>query len=158
MNMIRKIILYGVLILSWSSLFKLDKDAFKRYLPVGTFISLIYTLLSKINESQKWWKVTQTIFPRLPSNFPFAYGPFLFLPIWVFKFTFGKFWLYSITNATLGYLFAYPITNYFEKFGVYKMRRMSRNQLFLLSFSSSIVIYLYQVFINGTLKGSLGEQ
>lgn len=155
--MFKKIILYGVLLISWFSLFKLDRDSFKRYLPVGTFTSLIYTLLSKTNESQKWWKVTETIFPRLPSNFPFAYGPFLFLPIWVFKFTFDKFWLYLMTNTALGYLFAYPITDFFEKLGVYKMKRMTRNQLFLLSFSSSIVIYLYQVFINDVLKENPGQ-
>jgi hypothetical protein len=148
-----KIILYGLLILPWSSLFKLDKLSFKRYLPVGTLTALIFILLGWINEKQKWWKVNNPISSNLPPNFPFAFGPFFILPIWMFKFTFGRFWLYAIINFVSDLLFAYPITSLFEKIGVYKMKKMTRIQLFFLSFSSAIIIYLYQMVLSG--KGNI---
>lgn len=153
-----KLILYSVLILSWSSLFKLDKFTFKRYLPVGTFTALIYTLLSVVNLKLNWWKVIKPILHTLPSNFPFAFGPFVFLPIWIFKFTFGRFWLYLITNIVSGMLFAYPITTLFGKLGIYKLQKMTRVQLFFLSVSSSILIYLYQLCIEEALKSRPEQQ
>jgi hypothetical protein len=149
---VKKLILYSVLILSWLSLFKLDKLTIKRYLPVGTLTALIYTFLSGVNSNVKWWKVNIKIFKKLPGNFPFALGPFVILPIWIFKFTFGKFLIYLLTNIISGILFAYPITSFFEKIGIYKMKKMNRIQLFFLSVSSSIIIYLYQLFIDGSLK------
>jgi hypothetical protein len=152
--MSRKIILYGVIILSWSTLFKLDKFTFKRYLPAGILTALIFTVLNGVNNNVKWWKVTTTIFPKLPGNFPYVIGPFIFMPIWIFKFTFGRFWLYIITNVLSGLLFAYPITSLFGKLGIYKLKRMTRIQLFFLSVSSSIIIYRYQLFIDETLVSS----
>jgi len=148
----KKMILYGLLVLSWASLLKLDKFTFKRYLPVGTFTALIYTILSEVNANTKWWKVLETIFPKLPSNFPFALGPFVALPIWIFKLTFGRFWLYLLMNIVSGVLFAYPITKLFDKLGIYTLKKMTRIQLFFLSVISSIFIYVYQVFIDDTLK------
>jgi uncharacterized membrane protein YeaQ/YmgE (transglycosylase-associated protein family) len=153
-----KFILYGLLILSWASLFKLDKYTFKRYLPAGTFTALIYTLLGGVNDNLKWWKVTKPILPKLPPNFPFAFGPFVFLPIWILKFTFGRLWLYLITNIVSGLLFAYPITSLFGKLGIYKMKKMTRIQLFFLSISSAILLYIYQLFIDETQKASLEQE
>ena len=149
-----KIILYSLLVLSWSTVFKLNKFTFKRYLPVGIFTALIFTVLSGINDKLNLWKVAKPILPPLPSNFPFAFGPFILLPIWIFKFTFGRFWLYLITNFTSGVLFAYPITTLFEKLNVYQLKNMKRIQLFFLSFGSSLLIYLYQTFIEEVIKSN----
>ncbi len=150
--MIGKIILYSLLILSWSSLLKLDKLSFKRYLPVGILTALIFTLLSGVNNKVKLWKVTTTIFPKLPPNFPFVFGPFIFLTIWIFKFTFGRFWLYLLTNTFADLLLAYPLTSFFEKFNIYKLKKITRFQVFLIAISSAIILYIYQLFINDTLN------
>ncbi|KKI90408.1 hypothetical protein WQ54_20840 [Bacillus sp. SA1-12] len=153
-----KVILYGVLIISWASLFKLDKFSFKRYLPVGILTAFLYTILSAINEKTKWWVVKKSILPKLPSNFPFAFGPFIFLPIWLFKLTLGRFWLYLTINIGLGIFFAYPLTTLFEKVNIYKMKNMSRIQLVFLSVSSSVILYLYQVFLEEVLKPITNKQ
>ncbi|MGM7722294.1 hypothetical protein [Metabacillus sp. Hm71] len=99
-----------------------------------------------------------SILPKLPSNFPFAFGPFIFLPIWLFKFTLGRFWLYLAANIGLGIIFAYPLTTLFEKLNIYKMKNMTRIQLFLLSVSSSVILYLYQLFLEDALKPVTNKQ
>lgn len=52
-----------------------------------------------------------------------------------------------LTNIISDYLFAYPLTSLAEKLGVYKMGKMSRKQLFLLSIAVAIINYLYQALI-----------
>jgi hypothetical protein len=49
-------------------------------------------------------------------------------------------------------MFAYPLTSIAEKLKVYKMVNMTRFQLFILSIATSIINYLYQLFIQGVLK------
>ncbi len=57
-----------------------------------------------------------------------------------------------LVNGLFDYMFAYPLTTIAEKLKVYKMVNMSRFQLFTLSIATSIINYLYQLFIEDVLK------
>lgn len=142
-----KLMMYILLIMPWLSVFKLGKFSFKRYLPTIIFSDLIIALISELSRSLKWWKVKNPIFPKLASDVSFLFGPFTVLNLWIFKLTYKRFWLYLLTNIFSGYLFAYPLTTIAERLGVYKMVRMKRNQLFLLSVGVAMINYLYQFFI-----------
>ena len=144
--------LLALLLLPWLSLFKIDKMTFKRYLPVLTFSSLVIALLSELSKSYKWWKVRKPIFPKLSSNISFIFGPFFIANLWVFKLTYGNFKNYLLVNGLFDYLFAYPLTTLAEKLKIYKMVNMTRFQLFALSIATSIINYLYQLFIGDVLK------
>lgn len=87
------------------------------------------------------------IFPRLATDVSFVFGPFTILNFWIFKLTYKRFWVYLLTNIIADYLFAYPLTTLAEKLRVYKMGKMSRKQLFLLSIVVSILNYLYHFLI-----------
>ncbi|MBY0089347.1 hypothetical protein H7S74_22420 [Priestia aryabhattai] len=151
-----KVMLLTLLLLPWLSLFKVDKITFKRYLPVLTFSSLVIALLSELSKSYTWWKVRKPLFPKLSSNMSFLFGPFFIANLWVFKLTYGNFKNYLLVNGLFDYMFAYPLTTLAEKLKVYKMVNMTRFQLFALSIATSIINYLYQLFIEDVLK-SKGE-
>lgn len=148
----RKLMLLALFLLPWLSLFKIDKMTFKRYLPVLSFSSLVIALLSELSKSYNWWKVKKPLFPKLSSDISFIFGPFFIANLWVFKLTYGNFINYLLINGLFDYMFAYPLTTIAEKLKVYKMINMTRFQLFILSIATSIINYLYQLFIEDALK------
>jgi hypothetical protein len=142
----------ALLVLPWLTVSKIDKFTFKRYLPVLTFSSLVIALISELSKSFKWWKVKKPLVPKLASDISFIFGPFFIANLWVFKLTFGRPILYFLLNVVFDYLFAYPLTTLAEKLKVYKMGTMSRFQLFLISLFTAGINYLYQLYVEETLK------
>lgn len=139
--------MYALLIIPWLTVRKIGKFSFLRFLPTVVFSDLLIALISELSRAFNWWKVKNPIFPKLATDVSFVFGPFTILMFWIFKLTYKRFWLYLLTNIFADYLFAYPLTTLAEKLGVYKMGRMSRKQLFLLSVAVAIVNYLYHFFI-----------
>lgn len=144
--------MYMLLIMPWLSVIKLGKFSFIRYLPTIIFSDLVIALISELSRELKWWKVKNPIFPKLATDVSFVFGPFTILNLWIFKLTYKRFWLYLLTNIIADYLFAYPLTTLAEKLGVYKMVKMSRKQLFILSIVVAIINYLYQFLIVEPLR------
>jgi hypothetical protein len=136
--------LYLLLVLPWLTVGKLGKKTFLRFLPTIIFSDLVIALISELSQKLKWWKVRNPIFPKLATDVSFVFGPFSIINFWIFKLTFKRFWLYLLTNIFADYLFAYPMTTIAEKLRIYKMGRMSRKQLFLLSVAVAVLNYLYQ--------------
>ena len=139
--------MYMLLIMPWLSVIKFGKSSFHRYLPTIIFSDLIIALISELSRALNWWKVKNPIFPKLATDVSFVFGPFTVLNFWIFKLTYKRFWVYLLTNIIADYLFAYPLTTLAEKLRVYKMVRMSRKQLFLLSVVVAIFNYLYHFLI-----------
>ncbi|HWL24686.1 MAG TPA: hypothetical protein VNR38_13210 [Ureibacillus sp.] len=140
--------MYLLLVLPWLSVGKLGENSLFRFLPTIIFSNWIIALVSELSQKLKWWKVKNPIFPKLATDVSFVFGPFTIINFWIFKLTFKRFWLYLLSNIFVDYLFAYPLTTIAEKLGIYKMVKMSRKQLFLLSVAVAILNYLYQkVFV-----------
>lgn len=136
-----------LLFLPWVTAVKLGKNTFLRFLPTIIFSNLMIALISELSHRLKWWKVRKPLFPQLATDVSFVFGPFTIINFWIFKLTFKRFWLYLISNIFADYLFAFPMTSLAEKLNIYKMVKMSRKQLFLLSIIVAIVNYIYQKFL-----------
>ncbi|MFS0638366.1 hypothetical protein AB1K84_20910 [Mesobacillus foraminis] len=145
--------LYLLLVLPWLTAGKLGKKTLFRFLPTIVFSDLVIALISELSQKLKWWKVRNPLFPKLATDVSFVFGPFTIINFWIFKLTFKRFWLYVLINLFADYLFAYPFTTLAEKLRIYKMGRMSRKQLFLLSLAVALLNYLYQsVFVEPLRK------
>ncbi|MCA1041546.1 hypothetical protein LCM00_18675 [Bacillus infantis] len=136
-----------LLVLPWLTVVKLGKKTFLRFLPTIIFSDLIIALISELSKKLKWWKVRKPLIPNLATDISFVFGAFSIINFWIFKLTFGRFWLYLLSNIFADYLFAYPLTTIAAKLRIYKMVRMSRKQLFLLSVAVSVLNYLYQFML-----------
>ena len=139
--------MYLLLIIPWLSIFKLGRNTFFRFMPTIVFSDLVIALISELSREYNWWKVKHPIFPKLATDVSFVFGPFSVINFWIIKLTYKKLWLYLLTNIFADYLFAYPLTTIAEKLGIYRMIRMSRKQLFILSVVVAICNYMYQLFI-----------
>jgi hypothetical protein len=97
--MLKQLILWGSLIVPWLSLLLLKKEIVKRYMPVAIFTALLVTIYNELGYTYQWWVVKERIFPII-TYVPFVYGGFLVGTLWIFHITFGKFWLYLLTNMS----------------------------------------------------------
>ncbi|WP_436371597.1 hypothetical protein [Cytobacillus sp. BC1816] len=149
--------MYLLLVLPWLTVEKLGKNTLLRFLPTIIFSDLVIALISELSQKLKWWKVRNPLFPNLATDVSFVFGPFTIINFWIFKLTFNKFWLYLLTNIFADYLFAFPLTTIAEKLRIYKMIRMNRKQLFLLSIAVAVLNYLYQsLFIEPLRRNQKG--
>lgn len=144
-----KVLLWGMLILPWFTLFFLKKEEIKRYMPVALFASLLMTIYNVVAYNQKHWEIKVTIIPWLKPLFvPGIFGGFLIVTIWIFYFTYGRFWKYIITNLAADFMFAvFPIHYLFqEKLGIYQLINITPLGRFTLFVIFAIVLYLYQLW------------
>lgn len=147
-----------LLIGPWFTFLLYGKQSFKKYLPTSVFSSLLISLISELAKSYKWWKVKTPLVPKLATDITFVFGLFLPLNLWIFKLTYHKLWLYIIGNIFSDYLFAYPLTSLAEKFKIYKLKNMTRIQLFFLSLFVALLNYLYQKFISDSISSNKKEK
>jgi hypothetical protein len=72
-------------------------------------------------------------------------GAFLIITLWIFYYTYRKFWVYLITNLILDFMFAiFPIHYLFQdKLKIYQLINITPWGRFVLFVSLSIIIYGY---------------
>jgi hypothetical protein len=147
----KQLILWGILIVPWLSLLFLKKEIVKRYMPVSIFTALLVTIYSEYGYLHQWWVIKERIFPVI-AYVPFVYGSFLAGTLWIFHFTFGRFWVYLLTNIVVDFLFMFPANYWLESAGFYELVNRSNWNIFIDFVIMSVIIYGYQLWQEGGLK------
>jgi hypothetical protein len=151
--MFDKLVLWALLIVPWLSLFFLKKESVNRYMPVAIFTALLMTIYNELAYTYKFWELKVEIFPQVTAAVPFVYGAFLVIVIWIFHYTYGRFWVYLVTNVVLDFLFAFPLNYFFEKIlRLYELIHHNSWIVWGVFIVLSILIYGYQVWQEGVLK------
>jgi hypothetical protein len=88
--------------------------AFRRYSSVAILASLLVLIESYLAIPLKWWRVKGGITTKIFNDLSFILGPFFVGTIWIFRFTYGKFWSYLLLNIFMDVFLSYPITGYFK--------------------------------------------
>lgn len=140
-----KLLLLIMFIIPWFTLPMLGIKSIKRFLPASIFISLIVTLESIFAKKRKWWWWYERLHPNLQGGFPLTWGPFLIGSMWILKLTYGKFFIYLISNFLVDTLFTYPFVTFLKKQGIASLVRLKKYQLSLLFFFKSLLLYGFQI-------------
>lgn len=153
-----KTIMWILLLAPWVTVFFLDKDTVKRFMPVTIFTCLLMTIIFQIAYTFHWWTIFQSIVPwGYMIDVTFAYGLFAVGTLWIFRLTSHKFWLYVITNAVADFIFAFGILAIMlPGLGIAKYNTMHPWQYFLVIFALSFVIYGFHRWQQGVFKLSRG--
>ncbi len=106
--MSNQIILWSMLIVPWLSLLLMKKEDLKSFMPVTLFAIVTGLLIDDIAGTLNLFIVRQTVFP-LSHIIPYTLSLFPIATIWVFRFTYDRFWLYIITNLVLDLFFNFLI-------------------------------------------------
>lgn len=138
--MSNQVILYSLLILPWLTLFFMKKKDIKRFMPVALLNSVLSMLIVQSGETLKWWAVKETIFPL--RSLPHLIGLNPVSVMWIFKFTFGRFWLFMAVELVLNLLFAYFFYDFFLRIrGIVEF--VNPLLVFITTTIHGILLYLY---------------
>lgn len=140
----------------WFLLLPLDSQRVKRFMPVGLFVAVLYTVIFQIAEVWNWWDVHEenNIF-FLTNISSFVYGFLIVITIYMFYFTYPNFWLFLIANWIIDFIQALIISPFiFQKVGLYTMNNMSNFGLFIMIAITVPIIYLYQRWQDSALRQS----
>ena len=146
-NLLSKIVLWAILVVPWLTLFFLKKEQVKRFMPVGILASFLMVLYNLVAYNEKHWIIKVHILPWLKPSFEaFVLGGFLVTTIWVFHFTYQRFWIYLITNIVLDFMFAvFPLPNLLQnKLGIYQLVNITPWARFLIFVILSICYQKWQ--------------
>lgn len=105
-------IMWSLTLGPWLTLFFMKKEEVKRWMPVAMFAIVLATIIGDIGIRLGVWATREPIYP-FAQMLPFFYGTMPVLTIWVFKFTYGRFWPYMIANTVLDVGFNFFLLAYF---------------------------------------------
>lgn len=147
--MSNQIISWSMLILPWLTLFFMERKEIKHYLPVGLFSIVLTTIIHDIGITFGFWVVEDAAYPFY-EMLPYFYGLIPVLTMWVFKFTYGRFWLYIFTNAILDIGFAFFLLSvFFPGRGIYTLVNLASFQVWLINLGHGAVLYVFQILLEG---------
>lgn len=160
-TLITNLVLWLVLIVPWFTLFLMKKEDIKRYMPVAILTSLSMILYNVVAYNQQHWIIKVSIIPWLKPLFVSGVlGGFMVITIWIFYFTYGKFWLYLATNIVLDFMFAvYPLHYWFqEKLGIYQLVNITPWGRFIFFVCLSVITYGYYTWQKEVIKPNYKER
>lgn len=139
-----QIILWSLLALPWFSLLFLKKDEIRRYMPLALFTMVVTSIVMEAGISLNLWRIRETTYP-LNQTLSYIYGLAPVVAIWIFKYTYGRFWRYMAADAVFNLGFAFLFTPWLAIRGI-KDFYASRWSLFLIVTGLSLLLYLYQMW------------
>jgi hypothetical protein len=139
----RNFLLAGLLIIPWLTLPLLGRHAYKKYLPAAIFICIFTKILDEFGRRKKWWKFYKGI-PLLHSMDLLNLGPYFITSLWMLKFTYGKFYLYLISNTILHIVFIFFGLKYVKRFRILSLENLSKLQYLAIDFLRALLLYAFQ--------------
>ena len=91
---------WSLFVLPWFTLFLIKKEDVKRYIPVALFGTVLATIIHDTGIALGLWTLKETVFPFNQMT-PYLYGAMLVIILWVFKFTYGRLWIYTATSLLI---------------------------------------------------------
>jgi hypothetical protein len=147
------IIMLSMLFIPWLSLFFMKKEEIKHWMPVAMFALVLTTIIHDVGTTLGFWAIRESTFPFY-QMMPHYYGTMPVLTIWVFKFTYGRFGMYFVTNTILDIGFSFFLLNYFFPSRGILDFNLSPVLALLLTLTHAIVIYGYQMWQDDILLSS----
>ncbi len=124
----------------------MKKENIKRFMPAAFSASYLMIIYNVVAYNQNHWAINETIIPWLKPLFVSGvFGAFPVIALWVFYFTYGKFWKYITTNIIIDFMFAvFPLHYLFQDvLNIYELVTITPWKRFLLFVSFSLIIYVY---------------
>lgn len=146
--MSNQIILWALLILPWFSIFFVKKETLKRFMPTAFLAVIISVIVVEVGVTLKWWIFKEYAYPLRSPSYIFSLNPLI--TIMIFRFTYGRFWLYLATDTVFNLGFSYLYIGYFlVSRGI--LQYLERGPLFvtLITTITGVLIYYYQGWQEG---------
>lgn len=141
-------ILLAVFVLSWLTLLFMKKADIKRFMPVGLFATVTSAIILEAGITFGWWVYPVKLYPL--QNVPYLYGPIPVATMWLFKYTYGRFWLYIGADFLLNLFYTLVFENHFlGNRGVIQFQNVSPMLDVFMTSALGVIIYAYQIWQEG---------
>jgi hypothetical protein len=140
--------LLALLILPWLSIPLLGPQTVKKFFLSSLIINLIVLAECFLARKRTWWYFYKSLHPKMLGEIPILFGPFLVGTMWIFKFTYGNFRKFMVTNFILDAFFVYILMGWFEKIGYGSMVRLKRYHFLMIFTTKAAFSYGLQKFIS----------
>lgn len=151
MVMSNQVILWSMIILPWFTLFLMRKEDIKRLMPVGLFAALTSIIFVEAGQTLGLFVYGETAYPlKTPA---YIFGLNIITTMWLFYFTYGRFWTYLAIDIVLNFGFIYLFhVNFLGSKGIFQEVGITPLENVLYAIIHGIVTYGYQVWQEGALK------
>lgn len=155
--MSNQILSWVIIILPWLTLFFMKKESIKRYMPIA-LLSIIYSMIAvQVGDSLKWWVVKEMPYPL--RSLPNIFGLNPVMTMWIFYFTYGRFWLYMTTEIVANLVFSYLYLGYFLSIrNIFQFTGGSPFRVVLMTTTAGILLYCYQKWQEGIFVRSYKDR
>lgn len=148
-----QILLWCLFLLPWISLFFLGRSRVRTFMPVALFAATVNGIVNEVAWTYHWWTFKETLFPwDKVTPLATTYGIFLAGTIWIFAFTFGRFWIYLIVNFIVDCIYNFGLGWVFTKLGI-RTGNIAALQDLLLMTAFGLALYVYQLWQSGVILG-----
>lgn len=144
--MSNQLILWGLFIVPWLTLYFMPRDDIKRFMPAGFLATLLCVILTEAGISNGWWYIRETTYPLalIPT---YTYGLFPVTAMWSLKYLYGHFRLFIIVEVVLNTLFATIFIPWIARRGIKDFD--AGLILFFFAMAIGLVLYSYQEWQEG---------
>lgn len=142
--MSNQVIVWAMLILPWLSLVFMRKEEIRRFIPLALFAMVITSIVIEAGITLKLWNIRETTYP-LNHTLSYVYGLAPVVAMWIFKFTYNRFWIYVAADTVFNLGFAFVVTPWLASRGI-KDLLTSRFSVFIIVSVLAVLLYLYQMW------------
>lgn len=86
--------LWSMLVLPWLTLAFMKRQEIKRWMPAALFVIATSTIIIEAGVTLRMWETHETTYP-LNEMISYVYGTLPVGSMWILKYTYGRFWLYT---------------------------------------------------------------
>ncbi|AEI43371.1 hypothetical protein [Paenibacillus mucilaginosus] len=142
-----QLILWSFFLVPWLSLFLMNRKALGRYMPVALLATVMNTIVYQMAWTYGWWKYKETLFPwDKVAQVHTVYGAFLAGTLWIFRFTYGRFWIYMMVNIGVDLTYAFGLRMLWKTLGITAGGNLPPWGSFALMTFMALLLYLYQMW------------
>jgi uncharacterized membrane protein len=143
-----QVILWSMLILPWVTLFFMPREDIKRWMPAALFVMVTNTLIVDAGVTWKIWETHENAYP-LNEMISFVYGALPIGAMWILKYTYGRFLLYSAVQIACSLVLILLVQPLLHRRGIFVW--IDENALggigaFTTTFVHFILVYIYQMW------------
>ncbi|MBP2625570.1 MAG: hypothetical protein H6Q68_281 [Firmicutes bacterium] len=143
--MSNQVLLWAMVIIPLLSLFLMKKEDIRRYIPAGLFSSFLLVILQEVGVANSWWYFRETIYP-LAVFTPFTESVDLIIPMWVLKYTYGRFWHYILFEIVGNVAFFFIILPWFASRGIMSWPAYAGLIAFIFSTVINLLVYRFHMW------------
>jgi hypothetical protein len=146
--MSNQVFLWSIFILPWLPMFFMKKEIIKRFISTALLSVVMSLLIVQIGEVLEWWVFKEYAYPLRSPSYVYSLNPII--TILIFRFTYGRFWLYLVVDVIANLGFAYPYIGYFLTIrGIVQYLKFGAIHVVIITTAMGVVLYWYQMWQEG---------